>query len=78
MSVGLDIQLYTPIKLSLSREAQTEAMAVFLEATNAILPSQLCLDRMVPLTATLAIFKATLDRNSIAPKDKEQVAKVGN
>ena len=49
-----------------------------MEANNAVLPSQLCVDSMLPLAATLAIFKATLDRNSIAPKDKEQVAKVGN
>ena len=54
-------------------------MVVFLEAVNAILPSPLCTDLMLPLGATLVVFKAMLDRNSMVLKrNKEQVAKVGN
>ena len=37
---------------------------------NAILPSSLCADPMLPLAGTLAIFQATLDSPFIAPKDK--------
>ena len=33
---------------------------------------------MLPLANTLAIFKATLDGNSMVLKNKEQVAEVGN
>ena len=53
-------------------------MAVSLEAANAILPSSICADPMLPLTGTLAIFQATLDSPFVAPKDKVQVAKAGN
>ena len=45
-------------------------MAVGLEATNAILPSPLCTDPMLPLAAMLAIYKATLDSPFVVPKDK--------
>ena len=45
-------------------------MAVGLEAANAVLPSPLCTNPMLPLAATLAIFKATLDSPFVAPKDK--------
>ena len=45
-------------------------MAVGLEATNAILPSSLYANPMLPLADTLAIFKATLDSLFVAPKDK--------
>ena len=45
-------------------------MTVGLEAANAILPSSLCADLMLPLAATLAIFQATLDSPFVAPKDK--------
>ena len=41
-----------------------------LEAANAILPSPLCADPMLPLAGTLAIFQATLDSPFVAPKDK--------
>ena len=53
-------------------------MAVALEANNAILPSPLCANPMLPLAATLDIFKATLDSPSVVPKDKVQVAEAGN
>ena len=55
-SVGVGIQPYTPMKLPSSRDAHLKAMAVGLEAANAILPSSLCADPMLPLEATLAIF----------------------
>ena len=45
-------------------------MAVGLEAANAVLPSSLCADPMLPLAGTLAIFQATLDIPFVAPKDK--------
>ena len=38
----------------------------------------LCANLLLPLAATFTIFKATLYSNSLAPKDKEQVAKAGN
>ena len=59
-----------PMKVPLSRDTHLQAMAVGLEAANAILPSPLCNDPMLPLVATLAIFKATLDSPFVAPKDK--------
>ena len=58
------------MKVSLSRDAHLQAMAVGLEATNAILPSSLCIDPILPLVGTLAILKATLDSLFVAPKDK--------
>ena len=45
-------------------------MAVRLEAANAVLPSSLCADPMLPLAGTLAIFQATLESPFVAPKDK--------
>ena len=45
-------------------------MVVSLEAANAILPSPLCTNPMLPLVATLTIFKAILDRPFVVPKDK--------
>ena len=45
-------------------------MAVGLEAANAILPSSLCADPMLPLVATLAIFQAMLDSPFVALKEK--------
>ena len=47
---------YTPIKVPLSRDAHLQVMVVSLEATNAILPSSLCANPMLPLVGTLAIF----------------------
>ena len=60
------------------REDYIKAMVVGLEAADTILPSHLCTHPMVPLLATLAVFKATLNRNSVAAKNKEQVIKVGD
>ena len=59
-----------PMKFPSSRDAHLQAMAVGLEAANAILPSPLCAAPMLPLTAMLAIFKAMLDSPFVAPKDK--------
>ena len=78
VSKGVDIKAYMPMKLLESREANIKVVAVSLEATNAILTSPLCANSMLPLEATLTIFKATLDSNSVVLKDKEQVAKAGN
>ena len=67
-----------PVKLPLSREAYLKVMAVGLEATNAVLPSTLCSDPMLPLAATLDIFTAMLDSLSVALKDRGQVSEAGN
>ena len=48
--------MYTPVKAPLSRDAHLQAMAVGLEAANAVLPSSLCTNPMLPLAGTLAIF----------------------
>ena len=61
---------YMPTKVPSSRDAHLQAMAVSLEAANAILPSSLCADPMFPLVGTLAIFQAMLDSPFVAPKDK--------
>ena len=61
---------YTPVKVPSSQDAHLQAMAVGLEAANAILPLSLCTDPMLPLAGTLAIFKATLESLFVAPKDK--------
>ena len=61
---------YTPVKVPSSRDAHLQAMAVGLEATNAILPSLLCANQMLPLVGMLAIFQAMLDSPFVAPKDK--------
>ena len=65
-TMGVAIQLYTPAKLPSFMEAHLKAMAVGLEAANAILPSSLYTDLMLLLAATLAIFRATLDSPSVA------------
>ena len=67
-----------PVKLPLSRDAHLQAMVVGLEAANAVLPSPLCTNPMLPLVATLNIFKATLNSPLVVPKDKAQVTEVGN
>ena len=77
-SVGVGIQQYMPMKLPSSREAYLKVIAVGLEAANAILPSSLCANPMLPLVATLAIYRATLDSPSVAPPDKVQVAEAGD
>ena len=64
------VQPHTPVKLPLLRDAHLQVMAVGLEATHAFLPSPLCADPMLPLAATLAIFKAMLDSPLVALKDK--------
>ena len=61
---------YMPVKVPSSQDAHLQAMAVGLEAANAVLPSSLCADPMLPLAGTLAIFQATLDSPFVAPKDK--------
>ena len=63
-----------PMKLTSSKAVYIKAMVVCLEATNAILTFSLFADPMTPLAATFAIFKAMLGSQSVAPKDKEQVA----
>ena len=76
--MGAGIQPYSPMKLPSSREAHPKAMVVSVEPANAILPSPLCTDPMLPLVTTLAIFLATLDSPSVALKDKLQVTEAGN
>ena len=58
---AVGMQPYTPVKVPSSRDAHLQAMAVGLEAANAILPSPLCANPMLPLVAMLTIFKAMLD-----------------
>ena len=70
--------VYTPVKVPLSRDAHLQPMADGLEAANAVLPSSLCTNLMLPLAGMLAIFKATLESPFVAPKDKAQVTKVGD
>ena len=66
-STRAGFQPYMPMNLPSSKEAHLKVMAVSLEAANAVLPSSLCADPMLPLVATLAIFRATLDSLSVAP-----------
>ena len=77
-SAGEEFQPCIPMKLPSSRVADIKVMAVGLGAANTILPYLLCADPMLPLVATLAIFKATLDSNFTALKDKEQVFRSGD
>ena len=78
LSLGVDAKAYTPLKLPISWEAHIKVMVVSLEADNAVLPSSFCTDSILPLVATLTIFKAMQNSNSMVPKDKEQVTKAGN
>ena len=64
------MQLNKPMKFPSSRDAYLQVMAVGLEAANAILPSPLCVNPMLPLAATLTIFKATLNSLLLVLKDK--------
>ena len=57
VSTGVEVQSYTPMQLLLSREAHIKVIAVSLEVASAILPLPLCADPMLPLVATLDIFK---------------------
>ena len=59
-----------PVKVPSSWDAHLQVMAASLEAANAILPSSLCTDPMLPLAGTLINFRATLDSLLVAPKDK--------
>ena len=59
-----------PIKVPLSRDAHLQVMADGLEVANAILPSSLCANPMLPLAGMLNIFKAALESPFLAPKDK--------
>ena len=61
---------HTPVKVPSSRDAHLKAMVVGLEAANAVLPSSLCADPMLPLVGTLTIFQAMLDSPFVVPKDK--------
>ena len=70
-STLVDTKAYMSIKLPTSRETHVKAMAVGLEAANTILSSLLCVNPILPLVATLAIFKAMLDSKSLVLKDKE-------
>ena len=63
VSLGVGVQPYMPMKLLSSRDAHLKAMAVGLEATNAVF--SLCVDPIFPLAATLAIFRGTLDSPSV-------------
>ena len=74
-SARVNPKAYIPIKLPIYREAYIKAMVVILEVANTALPSPLCANPIIPLVATLTIFTAALDSNSMAPKDKEQVTK---
>ena len=67
-----------PVKVLSSRDTHLQLMAVGLQATNAILPSLLCANPMLPLAAMLTIFKAMLDSPFVVPNDKASVAKAGN
>ena len=58
------------MKVPSSRDAHLQAMAVGLEAINAVLPFSLCTNPMLPLAGKLAAFKAMLDSLFVAPKDK--------
>ena len=58
------------MKVPSSQDTHLQAMAVSLEATNAVLPSSICADPMLPLAGVLAIFQVTLDSPFVAPKDK--------
>ena len=55
------------------REVHIKVVVSGLEVANAMLPSPFCTNPMLPLAATLAIFKAMLDTDSLALKDKEHV-----
>ena len=59
-----------PMKIPLSRDAYLQAITVGLETGNAVLPSSLCTDPILPLVGMLAIFKAMLDSPFVALKDK--------
>ena len=67
---------HKPCEASLSWEAHIKVIVVGLEAANAILLSPLCVNPMLSLKATLAIFKATLDSDFMVPKDKVQVRRL--
>ena len=69
-STGVGVQPYTPVKLPSFKKAHLQAISVGLEAANAIVPSPLCANPMLPLVATLTIFWAMLDSSLVAPKDK--------
>ena len=69
-STGACIEPYMPVKLPSSKEAHLQVMTVGLEAANAVLPSPLCADPMLPLVTMLAIFRAMLDSPLVALKAK--------
>ena len=59
-----------PVKVPLSQDAHLQAMTVGLEAANAVLPSSLYADPMLPLVGMLTIFQTMLDSPFVAAKDK--------
>ena len=61
---------YTPIKVPSSQDAHQQALVVGLEAANAVLPSSLCTNPMLPLVGMLAILQAMLESPFVALKDK--------
>ena len=77
-SAGADAKAYMPMKLPSSMKAYIKAMVVGLEVADAILPSLLCTNPMLPIVATLSVFKAMMDRKSMAPEAKEYINKVGD
>ena len=58
------------MKVPSSRDTHLQAMVVSLEAADSVLPSSLCANPMLPLAGTFAIFKASLDSQFVAPKNK--------
>ena len=48
--------MYTLVKVPSSRDAHLQVMVVSLEAANAVLPSSLCANPMLPLVGTLTTF----------------------
>ena len=78
VSAGVNSNTYMLMKLPTSRKAHIKAMAVGLEAINSVMPSPLCAFLMLPLAATLVIFKAMLYCNFVVLKVKQQVVKAGD
>ena len=66
-----DALTYMPLTLLISREAHIVAVPFSLEVNNTIFSLPLCADPMPPLVVAWTIFKATVESDLIAPKDKE-------
>ena len=74
--MGVNGKGYMLMKLPTSMKVHIKVIVVSLVAANGALPSLLYTNPMVPLVATLAIFKATLNSNSVILKGKEQVLRL--